>query len=138
MAGLEEACGNKAQQNACHSLLDASTLRKPGRRRAYTQMRARTYVSVLVDIWPRSELDLSCERLLPTPTIRKNILRGKKRAAKLHTTSFVLQNDLHINSDLSKCSPLLAGCDLQAKIKDGRRSHYQHHYTAVNSYRDLS
>lgn len=56
------------------------------------------------------------------PLSEKNILRGKKRAAKLHTTSFVLQNDLHINSDLSKCSPLLAGCDLQAKIKDGRNS----------------
>lgn len=34
-------------------------------------------------------------------------------------TAFVFKSDSVVNSDPSKCSPLLEGCDLQAKIRDG-------------------
>lgn len=64
-----------------------------------------------LDIWPRLELNMGHGRQLPEPLISP--------PTRLKEKTFLVHSEPAVNSDPSKCSPLLAGCDLQAKIRAG-------------------
>lgn len=98
----------------------------------HTYLCARTR-SISVDIWPRSELDVNNECQLPEPFISpprpatpplahlsKRVV--EKKIELLDFSVFAVQRGSVVTSDPSKCSLLLAGCDLQAKIRDGLHS----------------